>query len=270
MLDSAKKDAGRDASKWVNSETTAGYLVKAEARLSDERYRANAYLCTSTDVKLQKVVENELLGENKIQTVLLAHVATFGDHTTGENNDNDGSLDSLFRMTKRLDLKRLYSLFSKVNGGLEVVAVAFRDHVNRQGAELVRQTKDGQGLSTLIVRLSVLHDRYEKDVIEGCFQNDVLFLEAMRTAFESAANIQPTVGRMKMSELVADLFDRELRKAGRGNNTKKAKERACGAIAYMECSFQFIFLLPSFQTCCHFHRLRISSISKTPQNKCIF
>ena len=54
LLDSAKKDAGRDASKWVNSETTAGYLVKAEARLSDERYRANAYLCTSTDVKLQK------------------------------------------------------------------------------------------------------------------------------------------------------------------------------------------------------------------------
>ena len=47
-------------------------------------------------------------------------------------------------------------------------------------------------------------------------QNDVLFREGMRTAFESAANIQPTVGRLKMAELVADLFDRELHKAGRG------------------------------------------------------
>ena len=72
----------------------------------------------------------------------------------------------------------------------------------------------------MIVRLSILHDRYSNDIIDGCLQNDVLFREAMRTAFESAANIQPSVGRMKMAELVADLFDRELRKAGRGQSAR--------------------------------------------------
>jgi hypothetical protein len=65
------------------------------------------------------------------------------------------------------------------------------------------------------MRMSVLHDKYSNDIVSNCFRDDVLFKEAMRTAFESALNIQPTIGKLKMAELVADLFDRELRKVGK-------------------------------------------------------
>lgn len=217
ILESARTDMSRDASNWVNRETTAVYMLKAEERLSDERYRATAFLHPSSDAKLQKVCEEELLGSIKIQTVVLSHTVSLSGETSQKD---DGSFDTLLRGTKRRDLKRMYGLFARVPGGLEAMCTAFRDHVNRVGAELVRSTKDAKGLSTLIVRLSLLHDKYDENVVDDCFKNDVLFREGMRTAFESAANIQPTVGRLKMAELVADLFDRELHKAGRGMSAR--------------------------------------------------
>ena len=159
-----------------------------------------------------------------IFSVVLSHAVSLSGGTGGgaqgmggsSSSEDDGSFDAMLRGTKRNDLKRMYGLFARVPGGLESMCTAFREHVNRAGAELVRSTKDARGLSTLIVRLSSLHDKYDEDVIHECFQKDVLFREGLRTAFESAANIQPTVGRLKMAELVADLFDRELHKAGRG------------------------------------------------------
>ena len=68
LLSAAREDTKRDAFQWVNKDTTVMYLTKAEERLSDERYRATAFLHSSSDVKLQKVCEEELLGSTQIQT----------------------------------------------------------------------------------------------------------------------------------------------------------------------------------------------------------
>ena len=73
LLHSAEEDTCRDSQRWLNQETTAGYLAKAEARLEEEQYRAKAYLLSATDAKLQHVVEVALLGSAQVQTVLLSH-----------------------------------------------------------------------------------------------------------------------------------------------------------------------------------------------------
>ena len=94
-------------------------------------------------------------------------------------------------------------------------------------------------------------------------QNDVLFREGMRTAFESAANIQPTVGRLKMAELVADLFDRELHKAGRGEGIQNycvlfyfSRKCVCADSPFSFLFSSFFFLLSSFFLSFFFRHVR--------------
>lgn len=85
------------------------------------------------------------VGKN-VQTVLLSYQVNLTG-SSGDGVHDDESLDGLLRGTKRKELERVYALFHRVSGGLECVANAFRDHVNRVGAELVRKTKDAKGLS---------------------------------------------------------------------------------------------------------------------------
>ena len=85
-------------------------------------------------------------------TVSLSGGAQGESSSSSSSSEDDGSFDAMLRGTKRNDLKRMYTLFARVPGGLESVCTAFRDHVNRVGAELVRNTKNARGLSTLIVR----------------------------------------------------------------------------------------------------------------------
>ncbi len=218
LVERARADARASASAWLDRDTLAEYLQRAETRLDDEARRAEEYLRPSSHAKLQKCSDDELLAPSQIQTVLLQR----------EDGDDEGNLDNLLSTGCRPDLQRLYRLFSRVGGGLDAVAAAFREHVNRAGAAMVRSTKDARGLSTLVQRLSGLHSRYGH-LIDACFHGDVLFTEALRTAFESAANIEPPVGRLKMAELVADLFDRELRRAGKEGRSARGRKKSAAA-----------------------------------------
>jgi uncharacterized membrane protein YgcG len=225
LLKSARADARASSAAWLEAETLSDYLRATETRLDDEARRAEAYLRPGTHAKVQRVCDEELLADAKVQTVMLQR-ADGGD---------EGNLDWLLSQGKRKDIQRLYRLFSRVSAGLDNVANALRDHVNRVGAEVVRSTKDGRGLSTLVQRLSALHGRYSELVCD-CFHDDVLMVEALRTAFESAANIHPPVGRLRMPELVADLFDRTLRKAGKGGGGSRSSRSSSNAKATPELS----------------------------------
>ena len=232
LLKSARSDAAESSAAWLESESLSDYLLHAETRLDDESRRTEAYLRPGTHAKIQKVCDDELLGKSKVQTVMLQRA----------DGTSEGNLDWILSQGKRKDLQRLYRLFSRVGSGLENVANAFRDHVNRVGANIVRSTKDARGLSTLVQRLSSLHGQYSELVCE-CFHDDVLMVEAMRTAFESAANINPPVGKLKMPELVADLFDRTLRRAGKGgHSSRKGRDELSAEASVESASEMFSYL----------------------------
>ena len=55
---------------WLKSESLCDYLCRTETRLDDES-RAEAYLRPATHAKVQRVCDDELLGDAKVQTVML-------------------------------------------------------------------------------------------------------------------------------------------------------------------------------------------------------
>ena len=174
LIDTAAFYARR-ANAWIEEDSCPEYLIKAEECLRREKERVGHYLHASSETKLLKEVEKEVLAKYEMRLLEKEH----------------SGCAVLLRDDKTEDLARAFRLFKRVPGGLPPVADIFKKHVEKEGVSLVKQAEDtavqkkeakaaggdkgataaaAQSTEQLFVRnLIALHDKYMTYVVD-CFQ----------------------------------------------------------------------------------------------------
>lgn len=188
---------------WEASDSTPEYMKKAERALTQESDRVRNYLHPTTEPKILRVCETELLAKHE-QSLL--------------NKDGSGCR-ALLRDDKKEDLARMYNLFSRVPDGLEPIATMVQQHIQEMGLNVVSQReaeiKDGKKESasdpTFVQALLALHAKYRK-LVDEQFQGNALFQKAMKEAFEGFVN--KDVGKYTNAEMMSTFCDRILKTGG--------------------------------------------------------
>jgi len=117
FLRSSREEYSRRSLAWIETDSTPDYLLKAEKALTAESARVKSYLNNSTEAKLLRVVEDELL--LKCQKNLL-------------EKSGSGCI-ALLSNQKYEDLARMFDLFNRLENGLQPMADLFKKFVEGQG-----------------------------------------------------------------------------------------------------------------------------------------
>jgi len=192
----------RESSKWAEEDSFPDYMCKAEDRLQQEQQRVANYLHSSTEEKLLKVCDEQLL-QTPEQLLL--------------EKENSGC-EALLRDNKVDDLSRMFRLFSRIPTGLPPIGNIVRKHITDVGLSLVKaqSTTNEADLMPYVQELLDIHDKYTELVgtgpEKGCFQGHSIFHKAMKEAFEVFVN--KDIGKTSTAELLSNFCDNLLKKSG--------------------------------------------------------
>ncbi|MEW5303513.1 MAG: hypothetical protein WDW36_006197 [Sanguina aurantia] len=185
-----------EAATLMQSCDSPEYLKKAERRISEEAERVRRYLDASTEAKVTKVVETELI-LNQMQALI--------------HKENSG-LIALLRDDKSEDLSRMYNLFKRVEGGLTLIRTIMSEHVKTAGKALVQDPERTKDPVEFVQSLLDMRDKYDK-IITVAFNDDKTFKNALNQAFEHFVNLNA-----RSPEFISLFIDDKLRKGIKGLN----------------------------------------------------
>ncbi|KAL7437071.1 hypothetical protein ACHAXM_007132 [Skeletonema potamos] len=203
LLDATRSYYGRKREDWIARDSTPDYLIKAEKAFGEEKDRVASYLNSATEPKLRNVVEDEIL--QKVQMNLL---------------EKEGSgCGVLLANDKTEDLQRMFSLFSRLENGLQPMANIVEKFITAQGsactekrlARLDSGQKDKNDDPDFVKSLIDLHEKY-LGVIRETFSSHHLFQKALKNSFEVIVNND--VGTFSNAELMSTFCDRILKSGG--------------------------------------------------------
>ena len=203
FLDATRAYYGRKREDWIVQDSTPDYLIKAEKALGEEKERVASYLNSTTEHKLRSVVEDEIL--QRVQMNLL---------------EKEGSgCGVLLANDKTSDLQRMFSLFSRLENGLQPMADIVEKFITAQGdactekrqARLDSGQKDKNDDPDFVKSLIDLHEKY-LGVIRETFSSHHLFQKALKNSFEVIVNND--VGNYSNAELMSTFCDRILKSGG--------------------------------------------------------
>lgn len=243
----------KKAAAWIAEDSCPEYMVKAETYLKQEEARVAEYLHISTKPKLLDQVQHEVLQVYEQQLL---------------EKENSG-VSALLRDDKKGDLGRMCRLFSRIKGGLDPIAAAFKKHVEIDGMSLVHAADEaaagkkqagkkkptsaaagGEDAEQSFVRQVVeLHDKYRKYVDE-CFKGASLFHKALKEAFETFCNKK--IAGATMAQLMANYCNTLLKKGG-----EKLSDEATGVM--LEKVVRLLSYLSDKDLFAEFYRKRLSA-----------
>ena len=228
------------SAEWIAADSCPEYMIKAEEALRQEQDRCTAYLHSTSEAKVLKEVEREILSTHQQQLL-------DKEHSGAAVLLRDGRTD---------DLSRMFRLYIRVQKGLEPVAVIYKRHIEREGMALVNEAEEavqaksrpagaaaeGDGCDakaaaatgpsgdesggpemTFIRRVVELHDAHVA-LTAACWQNSTLFHKALKEAFEVFCN--KTVATSTFAEMLANFCDSLLKKGGAEKLSDEAVEAA--------------------------------------------
>eukprot|EP00884_Botryococcus_braunii_P000722 jgi/Botrbrau1/10650/Bobra.53_2s0008.1 len=183
-----------EAQEYIASCDCPDYLRKAEKRLIEESERVSWYLDASTESKVTKVVETEL-----VQKQMRALVEM----------ENSG-LVALLVHDKYEDLGRMYSVFRRVDGGLDLIREVMSSFLRDTGRQLVTDPERLKDPVEFVQRLLDEKEKYDRIIAES-FVNDKTFQNVVNTSFEYFINLST-----RSAEYISLFMDDRLRKGIRG------------------------------------------------------
>mmetsp|Transcript_19398 Transcript_19398/g.41007 ORF Transcript_19398/g.41007 Transcript_19398/m.41007 type:complete len:752 (+) Transcript_19398:221-2476(+) len=202
LLSTTAEYYSRESVKWAEKDSFPEYMRKAEDRLKQEQERVAHYLHSSTEEKLLKVCDEQLL-QGPEQALL--------------EKENSGC-EVLLLDNKTEDLSRMFRLFSRIPTGLPPIGNIVRKHISDVGLALVKKqsTSPDTDLMPYVQELLDIHDKYT-DLVgtgpeKGCFQGHTIFHKAMKEAFEVFVNKE--IGKTSTAELLSNFCDNLLKKSG--------------------------------------------------------
>ncbi|KAL4421065.1 hypothetical protein ABPG77_001360 [Micractinium sp. CCAP 211/92] len=183
-----------EAAEYISSCDCPAYLAHAERRLAEETERVAAYLDASTEAKVVRVVEGELVSR---QMRALADM------------ENSGVVPML-QQDKYADLARMYGLFRRVQGGLDLLRTTMGDHLKETGKALVMDPERQKEPVEWVQRLLQEKEKYDL-LIARAFGGDKSFVAALNSAFEHFLNLN-----VRSPEYISLFMDDKLRKGLKG------------------------------------------------------
>lgn len=183
-----------EAQCYIGSSDCPDYLKKAEKRLGEEIERVVNYLDPSSEAHITKVVENELIGKQMRALVEM---------------DNSG-LVVLLEQAQYEDLARMYSLFKRLDEGLNMIRKIMGEHLKTAGSALVQDPESTKDPVDFVHRLLAMKDKYDR-IIAVSFNNDKTFQNVLNHSFESFINLS-----QRSPEYISLFMDDKLRKGLKG------------------------------------------------------
>lgn len=183
-----------EAQEYISNSDCPEYLRKAEKRLNEEIDRVKGYLDASTESKITRVVETELISKQMVALVEM--------HNSG--------LVPLLRDDKFEDLQRMYTLLKRVDGGLALVRTVLGDTVKEQGKQVVNDPEKAKDPVEFVQRLLDEREKYEA-IIVNAFMDDKTFRNTLNQAFEHFINLNT-----RSPEYISLFIDDKLRKGLKG------------------------------------------------------
>ena len=213
LLDNTREYYTQKRSEWMN-DSTPDYLIKAENAINDERSRVAEYLNSSTETKILRVVDEEILAA--VQSTLL--------------EKESSGCRALLQNDKSEDLQRMFRLFQRLENGLQPMANIVQifitgmgtDIVGRREARLEDGEKDKNDDPDFVTSLIALHEKFIS-VIKNDFAGHSLFQKALKEAFVEIMN--KDVGQYTNAELMSTYCDRVLKSGGEKLTETAVEER---------------------------------------------
>jgi cullin 3 len=194
FLESSANFYRLESMEFITSNSCSDYMKKIEARLKEEQGRVAHYLDPSTEPKIKEVAERELISQ---------HMRTLVEM------ENSG-LISMLRDDKMEDLKRMYQLFGRVSGGLQIMRDLMSNDVREIGKAIVNDEEKAKEGGTYVQSLLDLKDKYDK-LLSAALNNDKTFQHSLNQAFEYFINLN-----QKSPEYISLFIDDKLKKGLKG------------------------------------------------------
>jgi cullin 1 len=147
---------------FLASQSVVDYMIRAETRLNEESNRVDLFLHNSTKKPLLQRCEEVLIKNHKEAL--------------------EAEFQGLIDADRQTDLKRLYSLLSKISPGLDVVKVKFEAHVRKAGLASVEKIAPPNGVppdgKVYVDALLDVHKTYHALVLNA-FRGDAEFVKCL-------------------------------------------------------------------------------------------
>ncbi|XP_057996406.1 cullin-4 isoform X2 [Hevea brasiliensis] len=208
FLDCTSEFYAAEGMKYMQQSDVPDYLKHVEMRLHEEHERCLLYLDASTRKPLIATAERQLL-ERHISAIL------------------DKGFMMLMDGHRTEDLKRMYSLFLRVNA-LESLRQALSSYIRRAGQGIIMdEEKDKDMVSSLLEFKASLDTIWEES-----FSKNEAFCNTIKDAFEHLINLRQN----RPAELIAKFLDEKLRAGNKGTSEEELE----GTLDKVLVLFRFI------------------------------
>ncbi|ESA43090.1 hypothetical protein GE21DRAFT_6732 [Neurospora crassa] len=200
FLEATKVFYQNESKQFVAENSVVEYMKKAEARLAEEEERVRMYLHPDIALHLKRTCNQALIAEHS--TLLREEFQALLD-----NNRED-------------DMRRMYSLLSRIPDGLEPLRTRFEAHVRKAGlAAVAKVAADADKLEPKVYvdALLEIHTQYQ-GLVERAFNKEPDFTRSLDNACKEFVNRNEVCksGSNKSPELLAKYTDVLLRKSSTG------------------------------------------------------
>ncbi|KAG0193393.1 Cullin-3 [Apophysomyces sp. BC1034] len=235
QLESQKLTTAYDASE---------FMRKVERRLEEEYERTSHCLSPTTEPKIRKVVETQLIANN-IATVIEDKLL----NPFCRRKMRNSGLQNMLSANKYGDLSRMYGLFSRVPTGLSEMKMAISKNILQLGAQINKNisadiaanaTKPkgaDKGISggtqtaiRWVEEVLTLQEKFDK-ILEVAANKDKTFQTTFNEAFEEFINDNP-----KSAEFISLFIDENLKKGLKG----KSEDEVDDVLAKTITLFRFL------------------------------
>ena len=215
--------------KFLSEATCPDYVKKAESRLAEETARVQGYLSHATELKLKHVVETELITVHAKALV-----------------EMEGSGCACMMADNKLeDLKRMFSLFSRVPSTLDHIRECMSDCVKKTGASIISDQDKVKDPVAFVQQLLDLKAKYD-DIVDNCFKGEKRSLKRLKEAFEDFVNKDT-----RCASYLSSYIDEQLRNGLKGASETDAESKLDKAIVI----FRFIYDKDIFE---NFYKIHLS------------
>ncbi|RNA24751.1 cullin-3 isoform X1 [Brachionus plicatilis] len=196
-----------ESQNFLAENSASVYIRKCDERIREESERANHYLDKSTESRIVKVLETQLI---------TAHMKTIVDM------ENSGVYHML-KHDKHQDLNCMYKLLSRVEHGLDTMADCMSAYLREQGKRLVEQdinhpnhtndtndTVQQKNPISFVQSVLELKERFDY-FLRVSFNDDKLFKKRINADFEHFVNLNDRV-----PEYLSLFIDDKLKKGVKG------------------------------------------------------
>lgn len=200
FLEATKVFYQNESKQFVAENSVVEYMKKAEARLTEEEERVRMYLHPDIALPLKKACNQALIAEHSI--LLRDEFQVLLDNNREE------------------DMRRMYSLLSRIPEGLDPLRARFEAHVRKAGlAAVAKVAADADKLEPKVYvdALLEVHTQYQ-GLVERAFNKEPEFTRSLDNACKEFVNRNEVCksGSSKSPELLAKYCDVLLRKSSTG------------------------------------------------------